>query len=127
MNQYRIIKIIFIFFVTVLIFQFICEWCLNIPVTKKPDWCEAINAKSYIFYWNRVSGFPKWKQRFNIQIASDIEFKDIFFSKTLMEEYENVYHDLFEKRGPYYFRVRVVIGERHFGWSKVIKFYGSKS
>ena len=112
-------------FVVVFSVHVVCEAYFKIPVLIRPQWGDTFETGDGDFDWNYVMGFPKKKQTFIIQIASDSGFENIIKTKTVKDKHIR-FERLFMKKGSYYFRTRAVIDGKKYRWSRPVKFYGAE-
>ena len=113
---------VWIFFAAIMLFQIISEFYLKVPVIIYPSpgvRLEEVDAK---FTWNYVVGIPREKQGFRLEIAHDPRFKRIVKTETISNNHIRIKNTFIENR-PYYYRLRLEVGDTTHGWSRIIKIY----
>lgn len=116
-----LIRILFGIFTLMLSYQTISERIYRIPVPILPKYGDRLDALNTTIYWHPVSGIPKYQQQFDIELASDIDFKRVVYRKTT-DETRLPLRKMFIS-GTVYYRVRLILAEKTYPWCKPIKFY----
>lgn len=120
----HIIPMICLIFLCVFTVQVIYEGYLKVPVIITPRWGNNAIENGHIhFNWNYIVGIPKEKQSFIVQIASDSEFKKIISTETVKDKHIRIDNTLMEGK-PHYFRIRTVIDNHTYKWSRPVSFCG---
>lgn len=120
----RIVRTVVSIFIAVLLFQCAQEIILKRPVISRPMWGNQFANGSGYFDWQYLPFIPKGEQRFRVEISRSSDFKDFLHIKTVNINQARWY-GTFNQLGPYYFRVRAVINNKEFAWTRPVKFYGS--
>lgn len=120
----RIVRTVVLIFIAVLLFQCAQEIILKRPVISRPMWGNQFANGSGYFDWQYLPFIPKGEQRFRVEISRSSDFKDFLHIKTVNINQARWY-GTFNQYGPYYFRVRAVIDNKEFAWTRPVKFYGS--
>lgn len=117
----RTVVLLWLVFVLVFGVQVFSEGILKKPVSIYPQKNAAISESAVDIYWNYITGIPVREQRFQVQVAADSAFQSLVTQTEAASDHCRLSGAL-ETKGVYYYRVRLLLGDKPFGWSKPVKF-----
>jgi len=122
----KTVRMVGLIFFIALLFQCSQEVILKRPVISRPMWARQFQNGSGYFDWQYLPFIPKGEQRFRVEVSRSPVFNDLLHMKTVNINKARWYNT-FNQYGPYYFRLRAVINDNQFAWTRPVKFYGRQS
>ena len=117
---------IWVVFIGVFSYKVTNEAVFKKPVIILPTSDSSFQTGTEDFYWNYVVGIPQVKQRFQLEIARDLEFKQVVEKKTIPNN-QTRFNGKFVEQGPYYYRLRLESEGKEYRWTRPVRFYGHKN